>query len=155
MKLRPASRNELRLMLWSTTLFALLQLFLFYVFSCFGLGSFSPALLLSTLLGTLVANSNFYLLCRTVERAVTLKEEPHRRRFFQRSYTLRLLFQCGWVVFSFSTPALHPLAGALPLFYPSLTLLLPRLIPRLAHVAPPLHPRLTPGSPPKNPEKTR
>jgi hypothetical protein len=95
-----------------------------FLLSQFGIGSFSLGkILLSTVLGSLVAIGNFTLMCLTVQSAVGMTDMKKMKAKFQLSYNARMVLQAGWAVIAFLVPAFHFIAGAAPVLFPKFTIL--------------------------------
>ena len=109
------SRRELGwVALWTVGLSAVMLV----VFAL--LGRWSWQVPMGALLGTGTAILNFYLLCRTVERAVD-RDPATLRAYVRSSQYMRLLMQGAVLalVFGFKD-VFQPLAALLPLFFPQI-----------------------------------
>ena len=124
MKLQPASRKEIARISLGTLVLDLAMIAGLFLLSQFGIGTFSPGkILLSTLIGSLVAIGNFTLMCLTVQSAVGMTDMKKMKAKFQLSYNSRMVLQAGWAVIAFLVPAFHFVAGAAPVLFPKLTIL--------------------------------
>lgn len=124
MKLQPASRKEIKRISLGTLALDLCMIAGLFLLSQFGIGTFSlKKILLSTLVGTIVAISNFTLMCLTVQSAVGMTDMKKMKAKFQLSYNARMVLQAGWAVIAFLVPAFHFIAGAAPVLFPKLTIL--------------------------------
>lgn len=124
MKLQSASRREIARISLGTFALDLIMIAGLFLLSQFGIGTFSfGKILLSTLLGSLVAIGNFTLMCLTVQSAVGMTDMKKMKAKFQLSYNARMIIQAGWAVIAFLVPAFHFIAGAAPVLFPKLTIL--------------------------------
>ena len=110
------SRRELGwVALWTVGLSAVMLI----VFAL--LGQWSWRVPLGALLGVAAALLNFYLLCRTVEKAVD-RDPSSLRGYIRASQYLRLLMQGAVLALAFGLKDVlfHPAAALLPLFFPQI-----------------------------------
>lgn len=124
MKLQSASRKEIARITVGTLVCDLIMIAGLFLLSQFGIGKFEILpILLTALGGTLIAVFNFTILCLTVQSAVNIQDQKKMKARFQLSYNARMILQGAWVVICFVTSWLHLFAGALPLFFPKVTIL--------------------------------
>ncbi len=81
------------------------------------LGQWTLPVLWGTLLGCAAAIGNFWLMCRTVVKAVG-QDAQQARATVRASQSMRLLMQGGILVLAFLSPVFHPYATLLCLFFP-------------------------------------
>lgn len=82
--------------------------------------------ILGTLLGTLAAVGNFFVMGLTVQKAL---DDAERTKFIvQRSYTLRMLALVAVMILGFAAPCFHVVAVVLPLLMPGATIHIMRLL---------------------------
>ena len=124
MKLQSASRKEIARISKGTFLLDLILIGGLFLLSQLGVGSFSIGkILLSIIIGSLVAIGNFTLMCLTVQSAVGMTDMKKMKAKFQLSYNARMVMQAGWAVIAFLVPAFHFIAGAAPVLFPKITIL--------------------------------
>ena len=124
MKLQPASKKEIKRILFGTLVLDALLVAGLFLLSQFDIGSFDLGrILVSALIGSCVAVANFTLMCLTIQSAVEMEDKKKMQAKFQLSYNARMILQSAWVVIAFLVPAFHFIAGAAPVFFPKLTIL--------------------------------
>ena len=124
MILQSASRKEIARITKGTFLLDLLMIAGLFLLSQFGIGTFDLGkILISTLIGSVVAIANFTIMCLTVQSAVGMTDMKKMKAKFQLSYNARMIFQAGWAVIAFLAPAFHFIAGAAPVLFPKITIL--------------------------------
>ena len=124
MILQPASRKELKRVALGSGALDLILIAGLFLLSQFGIGSFDLVrILLSTLIGSVIALLNFTLMCLTVQSAVGMQDMKKMKAKFQLSYNARMILQAGWAVVAFLVPQIHFIAGAAPILFPKLTIL--------------------------------
>ena len=112
--MNPTVRRELGwVAAWTLGLSALMNLI--FVLA----GQWTPGVLWGTLLGCAAAIGNFWLMCRTVEKATGMAPD-RAKTAVASSQTLRLLLQGAVLVAAFTIPVFQPLAALLPLFFPQI-----------------------------------
>lgn len=132
MKLQNSSRKEIKRIALGTLVLDVVMILGFYVLALFGIGTFDLlSILLAALGGSVIAVLNFTILCITIQQAVEIEDRKKMQARFQLSYNIRMIVQAGWVVICFFVPALHIFAGALPLLFPKLTIILLQATGRL------------------------
>lgn len=124
MILQPASQREVKRVTAGTLVCDVLLVAGLFLASQFDIGSFDPGrILLSAAIGSVVAVLNFVLMCLTVQSAVEMTDKKRMQAKFQLSYNARMIFQAGWAVIAFLSPAFHFIAGAAPILFPKVTIL--------------------------------
>ena len=120
MILQPASRKELKRVALGTGALDLILIAGLFLLSQFGIGSFDLVrILLSTLIGSVIALLNFTLMCLTVQSAVGMQDMKKMKAKFQLSYNARMILQAGWAVVAFLVPQIHLLPVRPPFSSPS------------------------------------
>ena len=122
MKLQSASIKEIKRISIGSVICLVLMIGAFFLLAQFGIGSFDFRVILSGVIGTLVAVSNFTLLCLTIQKAAGMEDQKQMKARFQVSYNARLILQAAWVVIAFLVSWLHALAAAIPLLFPTVTI---------------------------------
>lgn len=122
MKLHRASVQEVKRIAVGTGICLVVMLAAFCLLSGFGIGAFDGRVIVSGIVGSLIALGNFTWLCLTIQNAAVLQDQKAMKAHFQRSYNLRLLLQASWVVAAFLLPGLHVMAAAIPLLFPRVTI---------------------------------
>lgn len=123
MKLQPASRKEIKRIALGTLVCDGIMIAALFLLTQFGIGSFSlPRILLGAACGSVVAITNFTILCLTVQSAVEIENKRKMKARFQLSYNIRLVLQAVWVVACFLIPQIHFVAGAAPILFPNLVI---------------------------------
>ena len=124
MKLQPASKKEVARISVGTAVCDLILIAGLFLLSQFGIGTFSLLkIALSALCGSVIAIGNFIIMCLTIQSAVGMENKRKMKARFQLSYNIRMVIQAGWIVLAFLVPQIHFIAGALPVFFPKVTLL--------------------------------
>ena len=124
MKLQPASKKEIKRILFGTFVLDVLLVAGLFLLSQFDIGSFDLGrILVSALIGSCVAVLNFTLMCLTIQSAVEMEDKKKMQAKFQLSYNARMILQSAWVVIAFLVPAFHFIAGAAPVLFPKITIL--------------------------------
>ena len=119
MKLQSASIKEIKRIALGSVICLALMIAAFFLLSQFGIGSFDYRVILSGVIGTLVAVGNFTLLCITIQKAAAMEDKKQMKARFQVSYNARLIIQAAWVVVAFLVSWLNALAAAIPLLFPT------------------------------------
>ena len=124
MKLQPASRKEVLRITVGTAVCDVILIAALFLLSQFGIGTFQLGkILLSTLIGSVIAVANFAAMCLTVQSAVGMEDQKKMKAKFQLSYNVRMIVQAGWSVAAFLIPGLHFVAAAAPILFPKVTIL--------------------------------
>lgn len=122
MKLQRASIKEIRRVSVGTGVCLVLMFAVLFVLSLFGIGSFDYRVILSGVVGSIIAVGNFTLLCLTIQKAAATEDQKQMKARFQLSYNARLITQAAWVVVAFLLPCFHPVASAVPLLFPTMVI---------------------------------
>lgn len=124
MILQPASRKEVLRITVGTAVCDVILIAALFLLSQFGIGTFQLGkILLSTLIGSVIAVANFAAMCLTVQSAVGMEDQKKMKAKFQLSYNVRMIVQAGWSVAAFLIPGLHFVAAAAPILFPKVTIL--------------------------------
>ena len=116
MKVEPAVKQETLRIGGGTLLGVIVMLGVFAL-----LGKFSMAVLISGVLGGIVAVLNFFLLGLMVQKAAN-SQEDQARKWMQFSYNTRMFLMVVWLMVAIAVPALNWVAGLIPLLMPRLTI---------------------------------
>lgn len=81
---------------------------------------FGISAVISGILGAIIAIANFFIMGLTVQKIVATEDLDQARRMMGVSYRYRTLMQLGWIVLCMVVPVLNLIAGAAPLFFPSI-----------------------------------
>ena len=124
MILQPASRKEVLRITVGTAVCDVILIAALFLLSQFDIGTFQLGkILLSTLIGSMIAVANFAAMCLTVQSAVGMEDQKKMKAKFQLSYNVRMIVQAGWSVAAFLIPGLHFVAAAAPILFPKVTIL--------------------------------
>ena len=124
MILQPASRKEVLRITVGTAVCDVILIAALFLLSQFDIGTFQLGkILLSTLIGSVIAVANFAAMCLTVQSAVGMEDQKKMKAKFQLSYNVRMIVQAGWSVAAFLIPGLHFVAAAAPILCPKVTIL--------------------------------
>ena len=124
MKLQPASRREVLRIAAGTGVCDLILIAALFLLSQFGIGTFEFfKILISVLIGSVIAIANFAIMCLTVQSAVGMEDQKKMKAKFQLSYNVRMVIQAGWSVAAFLISGLHFVAAAAPILFPKVTIL--------------------------------
>lgn len=124
MNLHPASVNEIRRISVGTAVLDVIMISLFSMLGSLGILNFEiMSVTLAALGGSAIAIVNFAILCITVQQVVGMEDQKKMQAKFQLSYNIRMVIQAVWVVICYFTPQLNIFAGALPLFFPKVTIM--------------------------------
>ena len=122
MKFQPASIYEIKRMSIGSAICLVLMIAAFLLLSLVGVGSFGLKIILSGVVGTLIAIANFAILCLTIQNAAEVEDKKQMKARFQVSYNARLVFQAAWVVVAFLLPCFNVIAAAVPLLFPTIVI---------------------------------
>ena len=127
MRLQAASRKEVSRISVGVLIGDVLMVAGLFLLSQLGVGKFEIGkILLGAFLGSLIAIVNFIILCLTVQSALEIESKRKMQARFQFSYNARLAIQAVWIVAAFllrDKMPIHPVAAALPVFFPQLWLI--------------------------------
>ena len=127
MRLQAASRKEVSRISVGVLVGDVLMVAGLFLLSQLGVGKFELGkILLGAFCGSLIAIVNFIILCLTVQSALEIESKRKMQARFQFSYNARLAIQAVWIVAAFllrDKMPIHPVAAALPVFFPQLWLI--------------------------------
>lgn len=124
MKIQSASKKEISRIAAGTLVCDGIMVAGLFLLSQFGMGRFEPGrILLGAACGSVIAITNFTILCLTVQAAVGMENKRKMKARFQLSYNIRLFIQALWVVAAFLIPQVHFVAGAAPILFPNVVLI--------------------------------
>ncbi len=69
--------------------------------------------------GGLVAVANFFMMGLGVQKATNEADEAGARMVIRASYSRRMVMQVIWLILALVVPFIQPVAGVLPLVFPS------------------------------------
>ena len=95
------------------------DILLLIIYSC--IAGFTPNLVVSVLLGTVVAILGFVWLCLSVQKFVE-KAQSGIKTSMTGSYVGRMLLFGAWVVICAKVPFLVPIAGIIPIFFSGISI---------------------------------
>lgn len=81
---------------------------------------FNFKVILSGILGAVVAAGNFFLMGLTVQKVTSAETENAAYQAMKASYRFRTASQLLWAVLALGLPFFNGAAGILPLFFPSI-----------------------------------
>lgn len=122
MTLQPAVKKETMRILIGTGVLTALMAVVFYVLHRLTPESvpFDYKVILSALIGWLVAVANFFLMAVAVQRVTGVDSEDRARQMFTMSFRYRMMLQLVWAILALTVPVLNGAAGIIPLLFPSL-----------------------------------
>lgn len=122
MTLQPAVKKETTRILIGTGVLTALMAVVFYVLHRLTPESvpFDYKVILSALIGWLVAVANFFLMAVAVQRVTGVDSEDRARQMFTMSFRYRMMLQLVWAILALTVPVLNGAAGIIPLLFPSL-----------------------------------
>ena len=122
MILQDAVKKETVFISTGSLIFLDVMLLLFFLLDRFTPLSvpFVPKVLISGILGYIVAVLNFFWMALTVQKIASTEDEGKARSLMTVSYRNRMLLQLIWVVLAFALPVFNGAAGLIPLFFPSI-----------------------------------
>ena len=127
MRLQAASRKEVSRISVGVLIGDVLMVAGLFLLSQLGIGKFELGkILLGAVCGSAIAIVNFIILCLTVQSALEIESKRKMQARFQFSYNARLAIQAVWIVAAFllrDKMPIHPVAAALPVFFPQLWLI--------------------------------
>lgn len=131
MKLQPAVRKETGRILTGTAVCTALMLIVFYVLHVMTPESvpFDYRVVLSAIVGGLVAALNFFFMAVAVQKVAATENEDRARQVFTVSFRFRMLLQFLWGILTLVLPCCNGAAGIIPLFFPSLLIKAMGVIP--------------------------
>ena len=120
MKLQSASQREVKRIACGTAVGGVLLVAVMYALSMVGVGTFDYRVITGVIGGCIIAVLNFFLMCLTIQRAVSMSEQKSMKAFIQGSYNGRLFLQAAWIVAAYLMTWVNVFAAAIPLLFPNL-----------------------------------
>ncbi len=122
MKLQEAVKKETMFISAGCLVLTVIMLLLFFLLDKFGPYQIPlvPIVLVSGILGCIIAVLNFFWMALTVQKVTSVEDEGKARSIMTVSYRNRMLLQLIWVVLAFALPFFNGAAGLIPLFFPSI-----------------------------------
>lgn len=117
MKIAPAVKKETGHIALGTAIGVVLILIGFFVFK-----QFNSGVLVSAIIGGMVAVLNFFILGLTVQKIANGESEERGRKWMQFSYNMRMLVMVIWLIVALAVPFFNWVAALLPLLMPRLTI---------------------------------
>jgi hypothetical protein len=118
-----ASKKEIKRIACGAVLLTVAMWVVYALLGVFGVAALNGKIVLSSLVGDVVAVGNFAALCLMVQKAAAAGDDKGRAKaIVQLSYNLRLTVQAVWVVLAFVLPCFSVIAGAVPLLFPRLVI---------------------------------
>lgn len=81
---------------------------------------FDYTVVLAGVIGSTVAVLNFLFMGITIQNIVADENEDRAKLRMKSSYSKRMLMQVLWGVLALAAPCFHPVAGLVPLLFPSI-----------------------------------
>ena len=81
---------------------------------------FDYTVILGGIGGGMIAVLNFFLMGLTVQKIASTQDEDMARSRMKASYSQRMAMQMVWCIIAMVVPVLHPVAGIVPLLFPSM-----------------------------------
>ena len=81
---------------------------------------FDYTVILGGIGGGMIAILNFFLMGLTVQKIASTQDEDMARSRMKASYSQRMAMQMIWCVVAMIVPVFHPVAGIVPLLFPSM-----------------------------------
>ena len=81
---------------------------------------FDYTVILAGVIGSAVAVLNFFFMGITIQNIVADENEDRAKLRMKSSYSKRMLMQVLWGVAALAAPCFHPVAGLVPLLFPSI-----------------------------------
>lgn len=122
MTLQPAVKRETTRIFIGTAVLTALMVAAFWLLHRMTPESvpFDTMVIVSGVIGCLVATANFFLMAVAVQRVAGSDNEDRARQVFTFSFRYRMMIQLVWAILALAVPALNGVAGIIPLFFPSL-----------------------------------
>jgi F0F1-type ATP synthase assembly protein I len=117
MKIAPAVKKETGHIALGTAIGVVLILIGFFVVK-----QFNSGVLVSAIIGGVVAVLNFFILGLTVQKIANGESEERGRKWMQFSYNMRMLVMVIWLIVALAVPFFNWVAALLPLLMPRLTI---------------------------------
>lgn len=81
---------------------------------------FDYTVILGGIGGGMIAVLNFFLMGLTVQKIASTQDEDMACSRMKASYSQRMAMQMVWCIIAMVVPVLHPVAGIVPLLFPSM-----------------------------------
>lgn len=91
-------------------------------------GYFDYRIFLGAICGGIVAVLNFFFMALAVQRVTSVDDDKVARSIMKKSYSQRMLLQIVWVIVAIAAECFQPVAGILPLLFPTLGIKLKGII---------------------------
>lgn len=124
MALQPAVKKETSRIFIGTAALTALMVVVFYALHRMTPESvpFDHKVILSGVIGCLVAVANFFLMAVAVQKVAGTDNEDRARQMFTFSFRYRMMIQLVWAILALAVPVFNGAAGVIPLFFPSLVI---------------------------------
>ncbi len=122
MQIQPAVKKETSRIAAGTAILTLLMFVAFLILHRLWpeIVPFNFKVILSGILGAVVAAGNFFLMGLTVQKVTSAETEDAAYKAMKASYRFRTASQLLWAVLALVLPFFSGAAGILPLFFPSI-----------------------------------
>lgn len=123
-QIQPAVKKETTRIAWGTVVGSCIMFLAFWIFHKLSPDSvpFDYKVILSGILGSIVAVGNFFLMGLTVQKIASGEDEQQAYKDMKASYRFRTMSQLLWAVLAMVIPAFNGAAGIIPLFFPSISI---------------------------------
>ena len=120
-KAAPAVRRETKRVAVITAVCTLIMWAVFAIghLAAPGTVPFDYRVILGGIGGALVAVLNFFMMGMGIQKATNETDEAGARMVIRASYSRRMVMQVIWLVLALVLPFIQPVAGVLPLLFPS------------------------------------
>lgn len=124
MTLQPAVKKETGRIFVGTAVLTALMVILFWLLHRMTPESvpFDHKVVISGVIGCLVAVANFFLMAVAVQKVAGSTSEDKARQMFTFSFRYRMMIQLVWAILALAVPLFNGAAGIIPLFFPSLVI---------------------------------
>lgn len=122
MKLEESSKKELRRIAGGTAICTAAMWAVFAALSLVGWARFDASVIVSSLIGALIAVGNFAGICLVVQKVIDEQDEKRRKARLQISYNARMLLQALWIIVAIVVPYFQAFAAILPLIFPRIAI---------------------------------
>ena len=122
MQIQPVVKKETSRFAAGTAILTLLMFVVFLILHRLWpeMVPFNFKVILSGILGAVVAAGNFFLMGLTVQKVTSAETEDAAYKAMKASYRFRTASQLLWAVLALVLPFFNGAAGILPLFFPSI-----------------------------------
>lgn len=124
MTLQPAVKKETGRIFIGTAVLTIVMVAVFWLLHRLTPESvpFDGKVIVSGVIGCLVAVANFFLMAVAVQKVAGSNSEDKARQLFTFSFRYRMMIQLIWAILALTVPAFNGAAGIIPLFFPSLVI---------------------------------